>query len=875
MYDNNPFPSVAGSQILKDMFKAIYRPDPSDDNKLAEGVRENRNYFNSHKAAMVNLMKRFLGGYEPIEENNSMDSGVYVCDPNFGGCGRADFMYNWEFVDMGVYDARNWLGSLELKPDKIWAQRGFPVITRVRCNDYNHCQDCNATFATRTKGRSCIYCGSNNTKGGGCGKEHFAVHLVRETTADNIEAQTLPAIQPTNYVLGTMRGKPAQIASSKPFAFRLTYAGVPNDQRITNFQQACNYIPNLEVGYEAASDGHTFYRPNRLVSSDGEETFFGTPSLNPTDSRQIMSGQTDSKGNSWILDPEVANLEFIEANWRSSSTEKMRDKLIEFNSEPSRYPISKLRFSFTMEPQLVCTNHSSYYGSGNRMLWGLSGQVTCPKCGKTNQPYERTDRSTGATTRECRSCNFDITLLPPFSSPRPLSLCPECGNNTDPINIREIKSGVKGKLIYPRKKLFIKADSKIFPLKVQGKDNTLPGSRTLLIVTDDDEDGYSYELHLADKYTTLMVPNSLEQAQGLLGMNDGDGGSASDSCPKDNLCSLTGDPLSASMGSSGPVAPAGAPVPDPEGCCILPDGNLINTTELGCLALNGNYQGDGTDVANYITTRSSSLTYPESGVSFPAFSWIVCEGHAQSAYRNNRRKWVDMSIPNRVYRDPNTGNSGTLRTFPRFSEGPNYDPRTKIMVGSPPTPEMARRSKYQWMNPRTHMMMDIFKHCSINLRGRSPDSAFANPTHRPKALGYVELDANTVAPLYTCRTCLSMMTYGRDLAFKNDSSGAGNPYGKPWTTIGGAANLREAWNNGSPEKYYPGVEVMWERRKAGQYTGWINDNTPSFLPRRIDVYSETILHTEIKTTQDENGWWAWIHDQTIYQMSKTPGSYII
>ena len=861
MYEENPFPSASGTQVLKDMFTAIFRPDKSDPSKLAEGVNENRNYFNSHKASMVNLMRRFLGGYIPVDRGDSQDSGIYICDPNFGGCGRVDQMFNFEFVDMGVYNAKNWMGSLDLKRDKIWSQKGYPVIARVRCNDYNHCQDCNATFATRTKGRSCIYCGSSNTKGGGCGHEHMAVHMVRETTVDNIEAQTLTAIKPTNYVLGTVRQKPAQLSNTKPFAFRLTYGGVPYDKEINTFKQACEHIPNLEVGYQVTSDGYTFYRPNKLVSPDGkEETFFGTPSLNPTSTTNIMSSQRTSTGEAWQLDPEIADLEYQDTAGYRSSKRKLRDDLLTWNHEPSRYPISKMRYAFTMEPQQRCFNHPGYRGrDGSELLWGLAGHITCPNCQKTGAPY---DRSRGGTVDiTCRYCSFDVSNLTPFSSPRPLTLCPECGKKTDPLNIRSVSSGVRGKLIYPRKKLFVKADDKVVPLKKIGEKPMLLKERTLLLVTDDAEDGYSYELHLKTLFTTIPIPRDIQEAQALLGIGDGEGGSKSDSCPKDLLCDLLGNPLSEDSGKGGPTA-------DPEGVCELPNGDLINTTELGCLALSGDYKGDNTNVTDYVTARATAAAYPASGVTFPAFTWLVCEGRAQSAYRNDRRKWVDMSVPNQVYRDPQTGTSGTLRTFPRFSEGPSYDPRTKAG-------ELQRRSKYLWMNPKSHMMMDIFNHCSINLRGKSPDSAFANPTHRPKALGYVDTSASTAAPLYRCRTCLSMMTYGRDLAFKNDPSGAGNPYSKPWTSIGGAANLREAWNNGSPEKYYPGVEVMWERRRMGTYTGWVDDNTPTFLARRLDVYSERILQEEIKETQRENGWWYWIHDPTIKAMATSPGAYII
>ena len=146
VYDNNPYPSKQGMSFLKGIFDLIYRPDPNDPAQLAqENVRSNREFFNSHKGGLVNYTKRFIGGYEPILPGESQDTGIYVCDPKMGGCGRADFMFNWEFIDAGLYDSKDWIGTVDPRYDNIWSQSGYPVVVRVRCNDYKHCGDCNAT----------------------------------------------------------------------------------------------------------------------------------------------------------------------------------------------------------------------------------------------------------------------------------------------------------------------------------------------------------------------------------------------------------------------------------------------------------------------------------------------------------------------------------------------------------------------------------------------------------------------------------------------------------------------------------------------------------------------------------------------------------
>jgi hypothetical protein len=127
-----------------------------------------------------------------------------------------------------------------------------------------------------------------------------------------------------------------------------------------------------------------------------------------------------------------------------------------------------------------------------------------------------------------------------------------------------------------------------------------------------------------------------------------------------------------------------------------------------------------------------------------------------------------------------------------------------------------------------------------------------------------------------CKTCLKYFKTGMDMAMANDENGAGNPLSKPWTDVGGAKNLQEAWNNGKPEKYYPGVEVLIVRKRFGTITGWIDVNTPSFNPRRIGTYSEAVLHAELANVQSENGWWFWIHDDTMKQMyQNADGTYII
>ena len=862
VYENNPYPSKQGMSFLKGIFDLIYRPDPSDPSQLAnDNVSQNRDFFNSHKGGLVNYTKRFIGGYVPVLPGESQDSGIYVCDPAKGGCGRADFMYNWEFVDAGLYDAKNWLGTVDPKTQKVWSQKGYPVIVRVRCNDYKHCEDCNATFATANKNSgNCIYCGSTNVVGGGCGREHMAIHLVREQTVEQINAQTVNAIKPTTYVTGTVNGLISQIRTGRPFAFRLTYGGLKNDKPVYNYEDAAKRIPNLEVGYRATSDGINFYRPNRLVSSvdSKRETFFGAPSFKgATSTQKIMSSQDPGDGGNWILDPAISALREMQDGdgWRREAKEvNIGNTIRNANDAPSRYPISKMRYAFTYDKQMICTAHTP-----GQIMWGAQGWVKCLDCGKMRFPVGR------GGTSSCYYCGSE-ELTPPFASPRPLMDCPQCGTQTGPTNLKVKKSqGVP--LVYPRKKLFLRrekaAGQKILPLKPPRQPKST-NTYTMLAVTDDAEDDYAFEVNLDGKYTTIAIPGNLKQVNTLLEIKEEEeSASGSAGCPKDPLIDVLGNP----MGDFGDDEAT------PTGVCELPNGDYIETEHLTCDGMNGDYKGDGTKVKDYVTGLAKTMTYPASGVTFAGFSWIVCEGRTQSCYIGERKKWVDNSVDNTVYRDPATASPGSKRTFPRFSIGPSIDPR----ITGDESDTMKVGPKYLWMNKKTHVMMDIFGHTSHNLAGSGSAGNIAKHTHSTGVLGLMANGLGGSYQVNKCNTCLKYFKTGMNLAFKNDPSGLGNPLGKAWSTIGGADNLQDAWNNGKPERYFPGVEVLINRKRFGKVVGWENVNTPIFQPRRVSTYSEAVLRQEIANVQGAGGWWFWVHDDDMYAMyaDATGGSYVI
>ena len=153
-YDDHPFYSAKGQQIMLDIFNGIYQTDPNDATTIQDtDGKEMVKHFMKNKAGIVYNIRKYLSSYSPINADQSYDSGIYICDPSMGGCGRRDFMYNWEFVDFGVYgNMKTWRGNVDLISNKMNGQSGFLVMTRVRCNDYVVCKDCGEQWATQQSG---------------------------------------------------------------------------------------------------------------------------------------------------------------------------------------------------------------------------------------------------------------------------------------------------------------------------------------------------------------------------------------------------------------------------------------------------------------------------------------------------------------------------------------------------------------------------------------------------------------------------------------------------------------------------------------------------------------------------------------------------
>jgi len=185
-YIDNPYNSDVGKQLLKQNLKNIFLVGEKDNTLESDDKDMMVGNFQAQTHRIISIMKRFVKGYKQLSLGDSYDSGVYVC-PH---CQRRDFMYSWESVDLGIYNPKEWLGSV--KPRKI--SSGIPnfgkgnliVMNRVRCNTVSTCNKCHHTFQGKH-----TTCNNPSCNGGseymvtvGCGEESCAMHYIKERTLE-------------------------------------------------------------------------------------------------------------------------------------------------------------------------------------------------------------------------------------------------------------------------------------------------------------------------------------------------------------------------------------------------------------------------------------------------------------------------------------------------------------------------------------------------------------------------------------------------------------------------------------------------------------------------------------------------------------------
>ena len=912
-YDDYPFYSAKGQQIMLDIFNGIYQTDPNDVTTIQDtDEKQMVSHFMKNKVGIVFNIRKYLSSYSPVSADQSYDSGIYICDPSQGGCGRRDFIYNWEFVDFGVYgNMKTWAGNVDLLRNSMNGQSGYLVMTRARCNSAVVCLECGNQWATRNSGASvCIYCNSSNVKMVGCGKEVYSKHFVKEATVSNLQAEKQTMIEAAKYVWQIQpKGTTSKLDNGKPFAYRLTYSSPAYDRQINSFEEACEYIPNLEVGYQIGA----FKRPYGFTCETCEhERFFPPPSTSYPFGRPMTQNEVDTNWSSNQNRPQTGGIYMgIGKNGTNRCTEagcsgnylpnmgweigspKVLGPLREYKPEyqqrmslqqiaraqnaiPSSYPISAMRHAFTEDPKIICNAHMGRGGLDDcPPLWSTNAYSRCLTCGNSME-YDMTGRQCGGSPEnnwQCSQSNPNIgnnwEVQPPG---RKMDQCPRCGDATNAENLQEFK-GVGGKpFLFPRKKLIISAkqDGGLLT-KAQVTGRPIRNKPVWQIYLDSqDSDDYRFGMALAGIHTSAMVPMTLDQirtqdpsGQSSLGIK----------CEHDPVMMPDG---SVQNNTGTPTPPAA------QGCCQLPNGTALMTTEEVCDASKGTYMGDNITCIQAKIDAAATNTGPCSGVTWSGLTFMIAEGRAQHAFKNSKNRWVDESVPCRSYRDPKAPSTPLKApiTYPRFMTGPNYDARTQ---STPPTLEVSRR--YEWCSSKSHIVCDPFHTGSLSTVTSSNGGEIGITCHDITQVGMIDDPDQGRTAMIKCKTCEQIYKRGKSLAQKNaPDKNKLTPYpSSDWTQIGGGKDLQDAYERGV---YYPGMAVLMFRKGKGQVKviGWKDRNTPELLTPKPRQYSLEVFRSELAIEQTGQsglipGFWNWMHvpanQEGSRKMNESKGNVVI
>ena len=868
-YEDYPFFSAKGQQIMLDIFNGIYQTDPNDATTIQDtDEKQMVSHYMKNKVGIVYNIRKFLSSYSPVTPDNSYDSGIYICDPSMGGCGRRDFIYNWEFVDFGVYgNMKTWRGNVDLLRNTMNGQSGFLVMTRVRCNSYVVCKDCGEQWATQNSGAGvCIYCNSSNVEKRGCGKESYSKHFVKEQNVSNLQAESQNMVESQKYVWQILsKGKTAKLDNGKPFAYRLTYSSPAYDRQINSFEEACEYIPNLEVGYQIGA----YKRPYGFTCDTCDhERFFPPPSTSYPFGRPMSQNDVDTNWSSNPNQPQTGGIYMgIGKNGTNRCTEAgcsgnylpnmgwvighpkvlgpTREYKPEYvadmfqqqiaraaNATPSRYPISAMRHAFTEDPKIICTAHQSSRGeAGMPVLWADNAQSRCMVCGN-QRDYDMSGQQCAGMSANNWQCGIGGTakganmgnkwdVLPPG---RKTDYCKDC-TTSDPANFKQFK-GVGGRpFLFPRKKLVISAkkDGGFLTTKdVTGR--PIRNKPVWAIYLDSkDSDDYRFGLSLAGIHTSAIVPTSLDQ---IRTQDPGGGSSLGITCKYDPIMMPDG---STQNKTNTPTTPP------PQGCCQLPNGTAMMSTEDVCIASKGTYMGDGVTCLEAKIQAGATQTGPCSGVTWSGLTFMIAEGRAQHAFKNSKNRWVDESVPCRSYRDPANPNTplNAPVTYPRFIFGPNYDPRTQT---TPPTLDAARR--YEWCDDRTHVICDPFHTGSLSTVTSNTGGQIGITLHDITSLGHIDDPSEGRLAYIKCKTCEKIYKRGKSIASRHAPDKKKlTPYpSSDWTLIGGGKDLQDAYDRGV---YYPGMAVLMFRKGKGQIR--IKDSSAlKDIPTAVSNYLATM-----------------------------------
>ena len=127
-----------------------------------------------------------------------------------------------------------------------------------------------------------------------------------------------------------------------------------------------------------------------------------------------------------------------------------------------------------------------------------------------------------------------------------------------------------------------------------------------------DGDDYRFGMSLAGIHTSAIVPTTLDQ---IRTQDPGGQSSLGIKCEHDPVMMPNGQ----TQNDSGTPS-----TPDPQGCCQLPNGTSLMTTEAICDAQKGTYMGDGVTCVEAKIAGAQQQTGPCAGVTWSGLTLYDC-----------------------------------------------------------------------------------------------------------------------------------------------------------------------------------------------------------------------------------------------------------
>ena len=259
-YDNNTYISDKGRALTRSLFHNLFKNDgiQMDVSSASTIVDHFRGANGSRFHQSLSIVKQFISGYQHRGYAQSWETGILICPY----CQRRDFMPFWEFVDYGFRNENeDWTSTVEPKTliKKVGydrGARGMELFSRVRCNDATTCNDCHTTVTGHYSSCRNTSCSSSDVSQVGCGREFVQQSSVTPYQYSEWHNMNRGNSNTQKKVWNLKGGNSVEDYSVRPFFYRIVYKGpYPQGAVLVEAEQAFDYIPNLEIGYESIQTG--------------------------------------------------------------------------------------------------------------------------------------------------------------------------------------------------------------------------------------------------------------------------------------------------------------------------------------------------------------------------------------------------------------------------------------------------------------------------------------------------------------------------------------------------------------------------------------------------------------------------------------------